>query len=145
MLCRINEGKMKIDEVPQDKNELSEGVREIQYAVDNEGNYTQVLSTGWKPKTDVLADEWEEIYKKINNAKNLVLKNKKSPIYFYMIKNIMDINILSGYMNLSRLKVKRHLKAKNFKKISMEILKKYTEIFRLNDVEELTNFTKYHK
>lgn len=136
---------MKIDEVPQDKNELSEGVREIQYAVDNEGNYTQVLSTGWKPKTDVLADEWEEIYKKINNAKNLVLKNKKSPIYFYMIKNIMDINILSGYMNLSRLKVKRHLKAKNFKKISMEILKKYTEIFRLNDVEELTNFTKYHK
>ena len=136
---------MKINEVPQDENELSEGVREIQYAVDDKGNYTQVLSTGWKPKTDVLADEWDTINERINDAKKVVLQNKKSPIYFYMIKNIMDVNILSGYMNLSRLRIKRHLKAKNFKKISVEILKKYAEIFRLNNIDELINFLKNNK
>jgi len=136
---------MKIEDVPQDKNDLSEGLHEIQYAVDSDGNYTQVLSTGWKPKTDVLADEWEEIYQKINNAKQLVLQNKKSPIYYFMIKNIMDVSILAGYMGVSRFKVKRHLKAANFKKISPELLKKYAKIFRLNDVNELINFIENNK
>ncbi len=136
---------MKINQVPQDKNDLSEGVCEIQYAIDENGNYTQVLSTGWKPKIDVLSNEWDEIYQKINKAKQLVLQNKKSPIYFFMIKNIMDVTILSGYMNLSRLKIKQHLKATKFKKIPVEILKKYADVFRLNDVDELINFSKYNK
>ena len=47
---------MKIEEVPQDLK-YYEGtvVRDVNYAVDDEGHYKAVMSDGWAPKTEALA------------------------------------------------------------------------------------------
>jgi hypothetical protein len=42
---------MKTNEVLQDKAYFEEGkIRDVCYAVDDNGNYTRVLSLGWEPK-----------------------------------------------------------------------------------------------
>ena len=46
---------MKKEEVPQDKSNLASGnLKEMVYAVDEKGEYTTTLSTGWDPKTIAL-------------------------------------------------------------------------------------------
>lgn len=46
---------MKIEEVPQDlKYYKGTNIRDVNYAVDDDGKYHVVLSDGWAPKTDAL-------------------------------------------------------------------------------------------
>ena len=46
---------MKIEEVPQDlKYYKGTNIRDVNYAVDDDGKYHVVLSDGWSPKTEAL-------------------------------------------------------------------------------------------
>lgn len=135
---------MKVNEVPQDESYLTNDAIEIQYAVDDNGNYVEVKSTGWKPKTDVLINEWDKINKMAETALLLIKKGEKSPIYYYMVKNIMDVKLLAAYIHLSKRKVKQHFKPKYYKKLSKEILQKYAEIFKLESIDDLVNFYEIH-
>jgi hypothetical protein len=46
---------MKVEEVPQDlKYYDGTIVRDVNYAVDDEGRYQAVMSDGWAPKTEAL-------------------------------------------------------------------------------------------
>ena len=46
---------MKKDEVPQDTSNLETAkLKELYYAIDDDGNYTTVNSSGWDPKTIAL-------------------------------------------------------------------------------------------
>ncbi len=130
---------MKIDEVPQDKGYLVPGrVSDLSYAVDKNGKYTSTLSQGWKPKNDAMDLAWSLVYEKTEAARQGVLSGKLSPLAFYMELNVMDVPILSGYTGLSKWKVRRHLKMKNFKKISADILTQYATILNIS-VENLVN------
>ena len=78
---------MKENEVPQDDGNLFEGkTRDVQYAVDKNGKYVAVKSIGWDPKNAMLHQAWEVENKKISEAKDLVIKGIKSPIYFHMYR-----------------------------------------------------------
>ena len=47
---------MKTKDVPQDLKYFKDKVvRDVMYAVDEDGRYTKVLSDGWSVKNDVLA------------------------------------------------------------------------------------------
>ncbi|MGB5896209.1 MAG: helix-turn-helix domain-containing protein [Ignavibacteriaceae bacterium] len=131
---------MKKDEVPQDNSLLLEGnTREICYAVDENGRYVKMLSTGWDPKDIALRQALEFIEKRANEAKEKIANNQLSPIAYYLEKRMMDIKLLSQYTDILRWRVKRHLKPNVFKKLSHEILKKYADAFEIT-VDELLNF-----
>jgi hypothetical protein len=131
---------MKKDNVPQDDSLLLEGnTREICYAVDENGKYVKVLSTGWEPKDIALRQALDFIEERANKSMEKIANNQLSPIAYYLEKRVMDIKLLSQYTNILRWRVKRHLKPRVFKKLSRETLKKYADAFEIN-VDELLNF-----
>ena len=57
---------MKKNEVPQDDENLFEGkFKVVKYALDDDGNYGTVGSSGWEPENTVLNQAWDEINKKV--------------------------------------------------------------------------------
>jgi hypothetical protein len=132
---------MKKEEVPQDDANMLEGkTRELQYAVDENGNYVKVKSVGWETKNIILQSAWDEVTENTLNALKEVEQGKKSPIYFFMHKNIMDVKILSEYTGIWVFCIKRHFKPKVFKKLSDKKLEKYIKAFKLNSISELKLF-----
>ena len=130
---------MKKKDVPQDDEGLLEGkLREVCYAVDENGNYTTALSSGWTPKNAALQQAWDDVNEKIEKVKQDVISGKLSPLAYYMEKNIMEVKLLSQYAEIPKWKVKRHLKPKHFNKLDGDILKSYADVFNIT-VEELTN------
>jgi len=127
---------MKKEDIPQDGGALTKLTKEVVYAVDNSGNYTTELSTGWKIKTTALDVAWEDIEQRIENASQKVLRNEASPILFFMELRLMDIGIVAAYTGFWKWTVKRHLKPTVFKKLSEKKLQKYAEAFNIS-VEEL--------
>jgi hypothetical protein len=132
---------MKKEEVPQNNENLLNGIREIQYAVDENGNYTRVLSYGWKPKNNALKMAVNLVDELIEDARQDVLKGDKSPIWFYMVLKQMDISILKQTTGFSRFKIKRHFNPNIFRKLSGDILEKYTSAFTVS-MSDLMNIPK---
>ena len=131
---------MKRENVPQDDGLLIEGnTREMCYAVDENGKYVKVLSTGWEPKDIALRQAIEVAGKRAFEVKKKVKNNQLSPIAYYLEKRMMDIHLLSQYTDISRWRVKRHLRPRIFKKLSHGILKKYADVFDIT-VDEMINF-----
>lgn len=129
---------MKKEEVPQDNHELLNGSKEIQYAVDEEGNYVRIKSSGWETKALILQQAHDDILADTEEAKELVMNGEKSPIYYFMIKNMMNVKLLAEYVGFSKFKVKRHLKVKVFNKLNDNTLIKYCEVFDIN-IDNLKN------
>lgn len=134
---------MKTKDVPQDDANMLQGkLREPVYSLDKNGNYTTVLSVGWDPKNAVMQEAWDNINERIGQARQDVLASKLSPIAYYIKKNIMDTGLVAKYMGIRKWKVKRHLKPRNFAKLSDDMLRKYAEVFSISigelvDIERL--------
>ena len=130
---------MKKDEVPQDKSNLeSANFKELCYAVDENGDYTTVNSSGWDPKKIALDNAIEDINQRVENAKTRVLNNQTSPIEYYMELHKMDITILASYVGLWKWRVKRHFKPAVFNKLSQNVLQKYADVFEVS-IDQLKN------
>jgi len=130
---------MKKKDVPQDNSKLStKDMKELCYAVDEKGKYTTTLSTGWEPKSIALSNAIEDIDERIRIAKERVLNNITSPVEYYMEVHRMDLPILASYMGMWQWRVKRHFKPSVFKKLSTNVLKKYTAIFDIS-ITQLQN------
>lgn len=131
---------MKKDEVPQDLSSLGKITKEVCYATDAEGKYTTTLSSGWDVKITALNTTWDDIAKRIAEAKQQVLDGKASPVLFFMEYRLMDVGILAGYTGFWQWQVKRHLKPEVFKTLSDQKLQKYAEAFNIK-VEHLKTMT----
>ncbi len=133
---------MNINEVPQDKKQFMDGAnapKKVMYVTTNEGKYTQFQSDGWEAENLVLEQTWEDIEQMLETERQKVINQQVSPISFYMIKNRMDIPILSSYVSKWQWQVKRHLNPAVFRKLPEKLLSKYAEVFDIR-VEELKNF-----
>ncbi len=122
---------MKKDEVPQDRG-FSDGVREIAYAVDENGRYVRVPTRGWEPKTVANDQAWEVIDAEVAEEIRLIRAGKRSPLAYHMARNQMDPGLLADYVGLPRWRVRRHLKPKVFRKLSDDLLKRYADVFDLS-------------
>lgn len=128
---------MKKSEVPQDESKLEKAnIREMCYAVDENGEYTTELSTGWDPKTIALDNAIKQIEERVAAAKRKVVQNESSPLEYYMELNKMDLPILASYVGIWKWRVKRHFKPSVFKKLSQKTLEKYAAVFDIT-VDEL--------
>ena len=133
---------MNINEVPQDKKQFMDGAnapKKVMYVTTNEGKYTQFQSDGWEAENLVLEQTWEDIEQMLETERQKVINQQVRPISFYLIKNRMDIPILSSYVSKWQWQVKRHLNPAVFRKPPEKLSSKYAEVFDIL-VEELENF-----
>lgn len=126
---------MKAKEVPQDKSHLASASRELYYAVNEEGDYTTALSTGWDVKTIALDNTLQVIEERVDNARRRVLENQTSPLEYYMELHKMDIPILASYVGIWKWRVKRHFRPRVFKKLSLRLIQKYADVFEISTDE----------
>jgi hypothetical protein len=131
---------MKKSEVPQDNGRVFEkGSRELYYAVDDDGQYTTQLSTGWDAKTVVQDQTMLALQERIDKAQQDVRKGEVSPIVYFMELRRMDWQLLADYTGFWKWRVKRHAKQAVFKKLNDRTLAKYADTFDIS-VEELKNY-----
>jgi hypothetical protein len=130
---------MKVKDVPQDGKILeSSGVRDLCYAVDEKGDYKQIISVGWDAKTVALDYTWESIYQECEEIKQEVLNGEKSPLAYHLHRLVMTPEILSDYSGFSKRKIRRWCRKKHFEKLSEAQLEKLAAALRIN-VEQLTS------
>lgn len=130
---------MKKEEVPQDPSYLSKAnVSEINYAVDKDGKYTKVKSSGWNAKTVALDESLQVLKERLQETISKVKNHELSTIAYYMELHKMDVPILASYAGLWKWQVKRHLNPKHFGKLSEKTIQKYAMVFDV-DVNELKN------
>ncbi len=130
---------MEKDKVPQDEGITGGITREVQYAVDKDGKYVKTFSKGWEAKNIVNELAWEDIQELVDEADEKIKVGKASPIMHFMAKNQMNATLLADYVELSKWKVKKHLKPRGFKKLKPEQLENYAKVFNIS-VDELVNF-----
>ncbi len=124
---------MKKKQIPQDESALQgANIRELCYAVNEEGKYETGLSTGWDIKSDALKEAWVEIERRTEDALEKVKNGEASPILYFMEKRLMDVAILAAYTGFWKWTVKRHLKPKIFKRLSDKKLARYAEVFEIS-------------
>jgi len=130
---------MKKENLPQDESALKNFTREVCYVKNKEDKYQQSLSTGWKVKSDALAEAWVEINRRIEEAAKAVENDEKSPILFFMELRLMDFPTLSGYTGFWSFFIKRHMIPRVFKRLSKKKLEIYASVFKIS-VDELISF-----
>ena len=132
---------MKVKEVPQDlKFFRNTALRDVAYAVDDDGNYKPVISDGWEVKNDALSVTWSDIEEKCATIREHVLAGKISPLAYHLEKNIMTIGLFARYTGQTKRKVKKQLNPENFKQLDDSILSQYAEVLRIS-IEELKTVT----
>lgn len=131
---------MKKSEVPQDQGRVSEkGSRELYYALDENGEYTTALSTGWDAKTVVQDHTMLELQARIDRAQADVKAGLCSPVVYFMELRRMDWQLVADYTGFWKWSVKRHAKPTVFAKLTDRDLQKYATTFDIT-VEELKNY-----
>ena len=131
---------MKIKEVPQDNIKTFKGFgTKAMYAVDENGQYTTIPTSGWEVEEVVLRDVVDDFAKLAEEAKSRAIRGNTSPIEYLMNKYFMDLPALAAGMGLAKWRVKRHFNPLVFNKLNNEILQRYADFFNL-DVDELKNF-----
>ena len=140
---------MKKEDVPQEDG-INKGMKEIAYAVDENGRYVQVPSLGWEPKNIANDQAWEVITEEIISEIKLIRAGKRSPLAYHMAKNLMNISLLASYIRMPRWQVKRHLKPVVFKRLKPEILERYADVFgistfELHEVPEISEPARFYK
>ncbi len=126
---------MKKEDIPQDKGALG---NEVSYVVDKNGQYTTGISNGWEVKIKALDVAWEDIDRKVAEARDKVLKKEASPVLYFMALKIMDVPLVAGYTGFWQWQVRRHLKSAVFDKLSDKKLSRYATVFETT-VNELRN------
>lgn len=110
--------------------------RDLYYVLDENGNYVNVLSTGWEAKNIVMQQAWDIINEAVEAVRVKVLNNEASTLLYHMEKNQMDIKLLSQYSGISRARIKEHIRPGGLGKATKAECEAYAESFRIR-VEQL--------
>ena len=128
---------MKVEEVPQDlKYFAGTVVRDVDYAVDADGQYKMVMSDGWSPKNDALEVTMDDIYEQCDEDLERVRKGETSPLEYHMVRNLMTVELLSDYTGISKRKIRKHLQPEHFGRLDAETVALYADTLRI-DADEL--------
>ncbi len=128
---------MKIEEVPQDLKYMKGTViRDTDYAVDSEGRYQRVMSSGWEPKNLALDVIMEDIDEQCQSILADVRAGKASPLAYHAARGLMDEGLLADYAGVSKRTVRKHFQPDGFAQLDDAMLTTYADVLRIS-VEEL--------
>ena len=128
---------MKVKDVPQDLKYMGGTViRDLDYAVDEDGKFQAVRSDGWSPQNDALEITMDGIDEECQEILERVRAGETSPLEYHAARNVMPLELLARYTGFSKRKVRKHLDPKNFNKLDDETLAAYADALRIT-VDEL--------
>lgn len=118
---------MKLDEVPQDDSPGYAKERRAVYAQDADGGYVVAASSGWavEEAANTLAVATFEAQAQAARAR--CAAGQGSPLEVIMYLRRMDIPTLAQATGLWAWRVKRHLRAKGFRRLSPALRQRYAD------------------
>jgi hypothetical protein len=133
----VNGGSsVKKEDVPQDHSHTYAGHKKVIYALNAQGIYEKVESSGW-------ATEEYATLMAVNDLRRLALEAYQrgidgitSPLEYYMHHKRLDVVGLSQATGFFQWQIKRHLRPKTFAKLSRTKLSRYSEALGIR-IEEL--------
>lgn len=129
---------MKKIKIPHEENSTLDGIQKVMYAPNENGEFEKYnYGSNVEEYATKLAVEEYELLKE--QALKDIKENISSPITYYMYENRMDLPTLASVTGFFQFRVKRHLKAKHFKKLNDKILQRYADAFQI-ELNELKEF-----
>ncbi len=101
---------MKKEDVPQDRAKAFQGRKKALYALDENGKYAIVPSSGWEAEEIVLDQAIEEYERAAADAFQRAKVGQTSPLEYHMCRCRMDVLLLAQSTGFFQWQVKRHLR-----------------------------------
>ena len=128
---------MKKEDVPQQADDIYEGVKKVIYAVNKEGDLVLEQSAGWAPEIEVLKQAVDEVNRLAYQALQRVHAGISSPLDYHMHAQRMDLPMLAQSAGYYKWTVKKHCKPVHFARLSDAKLQNYAQTLGIS-VETLT-------
>ena len=125
---------MKVSEVPQDITYYN-GEKRACYALDDQGNYVVVPSSGWEAEAIVNGLAMEDWEARLVEIRKEVLAGRQSPLGYYMELRQMTPKILGKTAGISIFRVKRHFRPEIFAKLKPQVLERYAQALAISTEE----------
>jgi len=126
---------MKSHDVPQDQTPFFAGQKKAVYALDENGDYLLVATSGWAVEETVTRQALDELARQRQEALLAHRAGRLSPLPYHMYDKKMDVATLARECGFWQWRVRRHFKPGVFKKLSSKILATYAEVFGLTMAE----------
>jgi hypothetical protein len=122
---------MNTADVPQDNITTYKGYGcKAIYALNQNNQYETVPTSGWEVEEIVLRDVIDDFKENAGLSRIRFEKHEISPVEYFMNRNFMDFKGLCSGLGMAGWRVKRHLKANVFFKLSDSMLKRYADFFK---------------
>ena len=118
---------MNINEVPQEGNATLAGVRKAVYARAENGQMVAVASQGWEVEEIVTMQAVDALKEQASVALASARAGVSSPLEYWMYEKRMDVGVLAQSTGLWQWRVRRHLQAESFSKLSPKLLNIYAD------------------
>ncbi len=128
---------MEAKKVPQDNISTYANNSKAVYATDENGEYSVIASTGWEVEEEVTKQALNEFERQALEAYELVQKGEKSPLYYHMFSQRMDLMVLAQSVGWFQWRVKRHFSPQAFAKLSSAKLAIYSDALGVS-IKQLT-------
>jgi len=117
----------------------AENLTELLFTYEKDGNYAKRVGYDYFPEGEMLYyDVWRMFRERFETAKKMVLNGERSPIWYHMEKNLIDLSNFAKLVGIASWRVKRHLNPKIFSRLNPRIYKKYADALDIS-VEEFIN------
>lgn len=123
---------MKKNDVPQDEVSTYAGQHKLLYAVDENGEYTGVRSSGWDVECAATQDALRAISEDRQTAWERGKRGETSPLEFHMYDRRMDLALLAQTTGMFQWRIRRHFRPRVFGKLSASVLARYCEALGLS-------------
>lgn len=126
---------MKQGDVPQDDSSTYQGQKKLIYAVNDQGHYQGVKSTGWEVESFATQMAVDDLAQQTIEALTQAYNNEVSPLAYHMLRLRFDLSSLAQTTGFFQWQIKRHLTPKVFVKLSKTKLTKYAQVMKLTVAE----------
>lgn len=122
--------------VPQDDSPTYAGHHKLMYAVDEQGRYTGVQSSGWDVEAYATLLAVTEIDRLRDDAWHRARDGRTSPLEYHMYRKRMELATLAATTGHWRWRIRRHFHPRRFSKLSNAVLQCYADVMGMT-VDEL--------
>jgi hypothetical protein len=122
---------MDVDAVPQEGNVTLGGHRKAMYARGADGRLVIEPSRGWEAEEIVTRHAVESLDAQAQAARARAHAGLASPLEYWMYARRMDPALLAQTSGIWQWRVKRHLRAERFAKLSPRLLQRYAQALGL--------------
>jgi len=123
---------VKQEEVPQDHLPYYQSGRKAIYAVDGEGHFGTVPSSGWSVEDAVTAAAAGEYARQAQDALARARRGETSPLEYHLSDRRLDVAQLAQSARLSACRVRRHFRPQVFARLSSSRLSRYADALGLS-------------